>query len=157
MTSDTSRSDLLRPSLVRGGQGLAPYSTQAGFLVGFMGGPLAGLGLALINAQRLKRLPSDLAWLLLALGAYLALEWWLASPAGIEWLQQVEHWLGRRPRPLILTALGLLSFGVASLLHGRSQRQATVMGMDRPKGTWLGIGLIVLGSLLSFGLEEVLR
>lgn len=161
MTSDTSRSDLLRPSLVRGRQGLAPYSTQAGFVVGFIGGPLAGLALALINARRLKRLPGDLAWLLPALGACVAVEWWLASPDGVQWLQQAGQWLGQRPRPLISTALGLLSFGVASLLHGRSQRQASVMGLDRPNGTWLGIGLIVLGTvlggMLAFGFERMMR
>jgi hypothetical protein len=157
VTSDTSRSDLLLPSLGRGQQGSAPYSTQAGFLVSFIGGPVAGLGMALINARRLNRLPRDMAWLLLALCAYVALEWWLTSPGGVQWLQQVTHWLGRPPRSLILTVLGLLSFGLSSLLHGQSQRQATVMGLDRPSGTRLGLGLVVLGSLVSFGVERALR
>lgn len=150
VASDTSRGDLLRPTLGRGRPlAQAPYSAQLGFLAGFFGGPLAGLAVAFINARRLGRLPGDLVWLLGALVAYVVLVWWFSTQDGMHWMAQMGRWLAEWPRELIETLLGVLSFGLASLLHGRSQRQATIMGLSRPNGTLLGLGLIVGGWISS--------
>ena len=150
MTPSFDRDALLRPSLGQGARaGAAPYSQQVSALAAFFGGPVAALGMAGLNSRRLGRLGRDLPWLLLLLAGYLGLEWWMASSHGAPWLARLAEAVGGKVRPPLLTALGLLVFGLASVLHGPSQRLANVMGLDRPKGTAAGLGMIVAGTLVS--------
>lgn len=147
ITRRIARADLLRPSLSHGSQVMAPYSPQAGFVSAFFGGPAAALLMGALNANRLKRLPLDAAWLIAALAAFVGLEYWLSTQAGVDALEVLKDWVGVKPQHTVSTATGLLYFGLCSLMHGRQQRMATLMGLDRPKGLWVGLLAIVLGSL----------
>jgi hypothetical protein len=55
---------------------------------------------------------------------------------------------------LALRALSLAVFAAGLLLHRQRERAAALLGLDRPRGLWVGIGLIV-GGVLVQGLVDV--
>jgi hypothetical protein len=144
-----SQHDLLKPTLDSGAPAsLAPYSVQTMFLVGFFGGPLAALGITGLNSHRLRRFSRDLPLLVTLAVVVVALSWLIfISSTGLparEWINEVMGASGRR---LSSRLLGLLLVGAGYLLHRREQRNADLLGIERPNG-WIG-GLIcfVLGGL----------
>jgi hypothetical protein len=148
---------LLRPSLAAGVGARAPYSAQMGMLASFFGGPFAALAAVLLNALRLRRLrPEALALGALALVMLVADTWLLLDPAPTAAL---AHWLSIRPSNALhlwLRALSLAVFAAGLLLHRQRQRAAELMGLQRPRGFWVGLGLIAAGLLLQVGLAVAL-
>jgi hypothetical protein len=145
-----SQHDLLKPTLDSGAPAsIAPHSVQTMFLVGFCGGPLAALGIIGLNSYRLRRLSRDLPLLATLAVAIVALSWWIfISSTGLparEWINEV---MGASGRTLSFRLFGLLLVGAGYLLHRREQRNADLLGIERPKG-WIG-GLIcfVVGGLV---------
>ena len=157
MSRQISRADLLRPSLGQGSLAQAPYSPQAGFVTAFFGGPVVALVMGALNAHRLQRLPRDLPWLIAALAAVFGFEYWLVTPDGKEAMAVLQDWIGVKPQHTLTTMLGLLAFGLCSLVHGKHQRMANLMGLDRPKGLWMGLGVILVGSLIHGAIRIVLQ
>lgn len=156
---DPTPNALLQPSLGPA-QPLreAPYSGQAGFLVSFFGGPLAACLLSALSARRLGRLPRDLPWLAAVGLAYVGLEWAaLHTAIGQQAMAALNDLLGGSRHDLAHKLLGLLAFGLFSLLHRQEQRTATLMGLDRPNGTWVGLGLIGLGIAASVLIRQALQ
>lgn len=150
--------DLLQPSLQGPAAGRAPYSQTAGFVCAFFGGPPAALLMAGLNAWRLNRWPRDLAWLLPALLLWVAFEaWLLRSDGGAQTVEWLAGWFGRGGVELINRALALACFAAtALLLHRREHRMADLMGLQRPKGWVVGICVILIGNVLSYGLLRLL-
>lgn len=157
MSRQISRADLLRPSLAQDKLAQAPYSTQAGFVTAFLGGPVAALMMAALNAHRLQRLPRDLSWIVAALMGVVGFEYGLTTSEGRNAMTLLQDWIGMKPQHTLTTMLGLLAFGLGSLAHGKQQRAATLIGLDRPKGLWVGLGIIVTGSLVHGLFRLVLR
>ena len=143
---------LLQPSLSGQGQApqAAPYTQQAGFLTAFFGGPFALAIIFAINSKRLSRLGRDAAWIALAALGYAAWVWFCQrTPGG----QEVQAWLvqelGRRGPDIAERFIALAAYALMALCHRREQRSATLFGLDRPNGLWLGLALIVAGNVLS--------
>jgi hypothetical protein len=155
---ERSNHDLLQASLNQSQPRKAPYSGQAGFLVSFFGGPLAACILGALSAQRIGRLQRDLPWLAAAMLAHLGLTWWaLQTALGQQAMTALHDILGSSTGSLVHKLQGLLVFGLFSLLHRREQRAATLMGLDRPNGTWVGLGLIGLGIVFGVLLRRAMQ
>ena len=107
---------LLEPSLRGDGQAVPIYSATTGYLIAFFGGPLAGCGIALIDAYRLRRLgrewPLAIAAVLLTGGLF---AW--QERGGEVW---AERLLGRGAGGLMYRVLGVVFFGAVYLQIGRA-------------------------------------
>lgn len=141
---------LLRPSLSGAGAGVrAPYSTQMGMLASFFGGPFSALAVVGLNAWRLQRLRAEalplalLAVLTIGLDVGLMLRPTLVLPVA-QWLDTPAG----NALHLLVRALSLVVFAAGLLLHRQHQRAADLLGLDRPRGLWVGLGLIVGGFAL---------
>jgi hypothetical protein len=146
---------LLRPSLAAGAGARAPYSTQMGMQVSFFGGPFAALAVLFINATRLRRLRPEALPLALVAAATLALDaWMLLDVAPVLRMSQMLSTSPENALHLALRALSLAVFAAGLLLHRQRERAAALLGLDRPRGLWVGIGLIV-GGVLVQGLVDV--
>lgn len=152
------RHDLLQPSLQGQPAGRAPYSQTVGFVAAFFGGPAAALLLGGLNAWRLGRWPRDLVFLLPAALLWMGLVFGLMRTApGAAVADAATRLVGPRGPELLLRGLGLAYFAFTALwLHRREHRMADLMGLKRPKGWWVGLGLIVAGLALNFGLMALL-
>lgn len=150
--------DLLQPSLQGQPAGRAPYSQSAVFACAFLGGPPAALMMAGLNAWRLGRLPRDLLWLLPALVVWIGIEAWLfRSDSGAMAFKWLAGWFAGGALNVVRTAIGLAYFAIAALLlHRREHRMADLMGLPRPNGWLVGLGVIVVGYLLGRGLLRLL-
>lgn len=151
---------LLRPSLVAGAGVRAPYSLQMGMLASFFGGPFAALAVLLLNASRLQRQRAEVLPLALLVCLTLLLDaWMLLDPAPSQALANLLSTGPDNALRLALRGLSLAVFAAGLLLHRQHQRAADLMGLDRPRGLWVGLGLIVGGLLLQsafdIALEEV--
>lgn len=150
---------LLQPSLSGRGEApqAAPYSQQAGFLTAFFGGPFALAIMFAINSKRLSRLGRDAGWIALAALGYAAWVWFChRTSAGQEVRAWLLHELGRRGPEIAERLIALAGYALMALCHRREQRSATLFGLDRPNGLWLGLGLIVAGNVLSIALVSML-
>jgi hypothetical protein len=149
---------LLRPSLAAGSGVRAPYSLQMGMLASFFGGPFAALAVVLLNALRLQRLRAEALPLALLVFATLAAELWLLlDPAPSLALAGLLSTGPLNALELALRALSLALFADGLLLHRQHQRAADLMGLQRPRGLWVGLGLIAGGLLLQAALDVALH
>ncbi len=85
-----SPDDLLQPSL-RGDVPAnlrAPYSTQTGVLAAWFGGPLAAIGFAVLNAERLGRSRRDALWIAPLFAAWLAILYWHINTDSTNFIKQ---------------------------------------------------------------------
>lgn len=157
--SSSIRHDLLQPSLSDpAAVGAAPYSQQTAMLTAFFGGPLALAVLFAIDARRLGRLGRDAPWIALVVAAYAG--WMLfawTTAAGLSLQVALVEELGRRGPQIVERLIALLGAGLATLLHRKEHRSATLFGLKRPNGWVMGIALIVLGSAATWGLEAGLK
>jgi hypothetical protein len=143
--------DLLQPSLgEQAAPRRSPYSQQVHFLSAFFGGPFAALALAGINAVRLDRIARDAWWIALCALLYVGVEYWLLHGADAKAFTAwgAEH-LGKRWLPYLIRALALAYFVIAVLMHRKEHKMTDLMGLARPSGWLLGIGLILGGWLAS--------
>jgi hypothetical protein len=142
--------DLLRPSL-RGAAVLsAPYSTRVGMLTAFFGGPFAAVALQGINAHRLGRLGREAVLLAGLLLSILALDLWVRRTGALS--EGLAGMLGtdeRDARRILSRAIALGIFALGLFVHRQPQRTADLMGLPRPNGIGVGIGLIIGGTLAS--------
>lgn len=141
---------LLRPSLSGTGAGVrAPYSTQMGMLASFFGGPFSALAVVGLNAWRLQRLRTEALPLALLAVLTLGVDLWLMlRPAAVLPVAQLLHTAPDNAFHLLYRALSLAVFAAGLLLHRQHQRAADLLGLDRPRGLWMGLGLIVGGMAL---------
>ena len=150
-----SRDDLLRPSLQETGVAKVPYSLRVTFLTAFFGGPFAALAITIVNSVRLRRWLRDLAPLGLALAALLAFTlalYWTEWGAG---LRASIDGANKRGIAYLYRVIGLLFFGLGTLLHRKEQRSAELMGLDRPNGWIAGLACLFGGVVLSVALAEL--
>ena len=147
-------SELLRPSLgSHDSPATAIYSVRTGYLSAFIGGPLAAAAVALVNANRLKRLGTDWPVAVLAVLASLGLAWWEIRAGGRSWL---DGRLGRGGSAFVLRITGLAIFGVVYLMHRMYYRGMAVMGGKAPSGWVLGVGAAVAGILATAAIDVAL-
>jgi hypothetical protein len=121
----------------------APYSNTMSFLSAFFGGPLAALVAFGLNVHRLRRWSSD--GLVLVAVSLVTLALWALS-AKFPWDREVPM----RALALLLALAGLWR-------HRIEQRTAELMGIEKPNGFWVGLGLVVAGMYVSRLIEQVLR
>lgn len=117
---------LLEPSLHGEGHVVPIYSATTGYLIAFFGGPIAGCGIALIDAYRLGRLRRDWPLAVAAVLLTSALFAWQAR--GGDAL--AERFLGRGAGELLYRMLGVAFFGVIFLLHRRFYRSMEILGIS---------------------------
>jgi hypothetical protein len=149
----TSRHDLLKPTLDSSAPApIAPYSVQTMFLVAFFGGPLAALGITGLNSYRLRRFSRDLPWLATLAVIAMALSWFvLISSTGLparDWISEV---IGANGRRLVSRLFALLLVGLGFVLHRREQRNADLLGIQRPNG-WIGGTICLVAGGVAFAL-----
>lgn len=140
-----SNDDLLRPTLSDFTRVPALYHPTGFFLAAFFGGPVGAGVYALANAQRLNRLTTDGAVILIVVAAAFLTPIEFAREG---WWASLGEWLGTSPRrtgELLLRALGLASFGLIYLRQRRFFRAATVSGIKPLPGWVPAIAAIVLG------------
>jgi hypothetical protein len=141
------RDDLLQPTLTaERGVATAIYSAQTGFYSAFLGGPVAALLIAGINASRLGRLRQDLPLFAAALAIFIAVAWWMFDGPAVAYL--IERLGGSGPH-LTLRALGLVYFGVFYLVHRRHYRNMEMMGIEPPNGWAVGVPCTLAGFAVS--------
>jgi hypothetical protein len=138
---------LLRPSLsTTETPRRAPFGLQAAFLASFFGGPFTAVAMQGLNAWRLSRLKGDAWWILACLAAYAAFEWWMQlAPAGLEARRWMEAEWGTGVERILRRLIALLIFTLGMLAHRSEQRAADLLGMPRPDGFKVGVGLIAFG------------
>jgi hypothetical protein len=135
--------DLLRPSLSGTNiQATAIYSATTGYLAAFLGGPVAGAIIALLNSSRMRRLAKDWPLALLALALLYVMLWWEIRLGGNEWL---VRYLGASGPQAVRSVVSLLFFCGIYLLHYRSYRSMRLLGVKAPSGWVPGIIAIVIG------------
>lgn len=143
---NSARDQLLQPSLSRpGAVARAPYSSTAGFVASFFGGPFSAVVYMMMNTHRLGRWRQEGAWC--AAAALAALLWLAAWPhwqAGQGVVRAAESLLGqggwRYVTRLFALGLCLAAFGLQRDAH----RAADLFGLPRPNG-WLGGLMALLG------------
>ena len=145
-------SDLLRPSLSADhNPSAAIYTVRTAFLTTFIGGPVAGAAIALLNSYRLRRLSVDwpLALIAIALSALLA---WMATHGGWHWLDAA---LGRGSGSIGARVINLIFFAIVYAFHRTYFKSMSVLGLAAPNGLLVGIGAIILGLLATVGMMKV--
>jgi hypothetical protein len=144
-------SDLLRPSLSADhNPSAAIYTIRTAFLTTFIGGPIAGAAIALLNSYRLKRLTAD--WPLVLVGMALsALLAWMATHGGWHWLDAA---LGRGSGSIGARVINLVYFAIVYAVHRTYFKSMSVLGITAPNGLPVGIGAILLGLFANVGLMK---
>jgi hypothetical protein len=145
--------DLLEPTLGhRASPATSIYSAQTGYVVSFLGGPLAGATIALANAYRLKRLRTDWPLALLAIAATVGPMWW--------WFRGGAHWIaahaGGDAGAVAFRALGLGFFALVYGWHRQYYRNMAFLGLPPPSGWLMGIAAVVASNAVNLGLAAVL-
>jgi hypothetical protein len=134
--------ELLRPSLAADARApQAIYSAGTGFVTSFLGGPVAGATIALINSQRLRRLQVDWPIALLALGISVLVRLSVVDHFW-DWLDGL---LGKGSVRYVADLIGLAFFGVIYALHKPYYRSMSLLGLKAPNGVGIGIAAIALG------------
>jgi hypothetical protein len=137
---------LLQPSLQVQRPKSLPFSLQAQFLTAFFGGPVAALGMGLLNASRLDRLRRDAAWLGALLVLYVALAYgFVLSAAGEAVHAAAVDALGLRAPHYLDTAYALACFSIAAAAHRRGHQAAQLFGLAAPSPWKTGLILVAVG------------
>lgn len=146
--------ELLQPSIAKvDGPQRAIYSTTAGYLTAFFGGPFAAIGMAGLNAWRLGRLRTDAP--ALAGGAALAvgLVVFLLRP---DLFGQADLDFSTRDLRIGVRILALLLFGAFWFLHRRYYRGMQLLGLESPQPWPAAIACIVANFALMWLLLRAL-
>ena len=140
--------NLLQPSLRPTGSAAAIYSIQAGFLVAFIGGPLAAVLFAALNSRRLGRLGPHSPWLVL--GAVVAIGAMVAQVILLDTARAGDGGLVTTQNARIANrAIALLLFGGYYLLHRSQYRSMQFLGLESPTPWLPAILCVVAGSGLT--------
>jgi len=151
MTDD----DLLQPSLSGADvPATSIYSATTGYVAAFIGGPIGGAVVAMVNAWRLNRLAKDWPMALLAVLITWTLLYWEIRLGGSPWL--VEH-LGNGGPRMLLRVVALLYFVAIYGLHYRSYRNMALLGIEPPSGWVLGFIGIAVGLAGTAGLTVLVQ
>ena len=145
--------ELLRPSLTADARApQAIYSAGTGFLSSFLGGPVAGAMIALVNSQRLRRLRIDWPIALLALAINVLVRLSVVDHFW-DWLDGL---LGKGSVRFVADLIGLAFFGVIYALHKPYYRSMSLLGLKAPNGLGLGIVAIALGIAVQMALLRLM-
>ncbi len=148
------KNDLLQPSLsASDATGVSIYSTAAGYIVSYFGGPLAAAIIALLNSFHLGRLHKDWPFGALALLAVPGYFKWLQVGGGQRWLSAV---IGQWSIPYVYRLMGVLFFGLAYLMHRRYYRSMALIGVPARPGWIPGVGAVMAGMAYAFLVVEFL-
>lgn len=147
---NASREGLLRPTLSQETRlAAAPYSVQTTFFTAFFGGPFAAIAILAINSVRLRRVLRDLpvlaATLLLVVGGGWAL---LASTTGTPAREWLDAMLGKGSFRYVYRLVALVIVGIGYFLHRRAQRNAALLGVQRPNGWIAGAICAIAGTVV---------
>jgi hypothetical protein len=147
--------DLLQPSLSRtDAPATSIYSATTGYVAAFLGGPMGGAVVAMVNSWRLKRLGADWPMGLLAVLITATILYWEARMGGEGWL--VERLGSGGPRMLLRVAAILYFVGIYAL-HYKSYRNMALLGIEPPSGWRLGIVGVVVGFAATAGLTALVQ
>lgn len=146
--------DLLQPTLgQRDSAATSIYSALTGYVASFLGGPLAGAAIALVNAHRLRRLRTDWPLGLIAIAATAGpMAWWYRG-GGAQWISARA---GAGAGELALHALGLGFFALVYGWHRQYYRNMALFGLMPPSGWLLGIAAVAASLAVTYGLGTVL-
>jgi len=147
--------DLLQPSLSGSDvPATSIYSATTGYVAAFVGGPIGGAVVAMVNAWRLNRVSKDWPMALLAVLITWTLLYWETRMGGNGWL--AEHLGASGPR-MLLRVLALAYFVGIYGLHYKSYRNMALLGIVPPSGWVLGVVGIVIGLAGTAGLTALVR
>lgn len=145
--------ELLRPSLTADARApQAIYSAGTGFVTSFLGGPVAGAMIALLNSQRLRRLRFDWPIGLLALAINVLVSLSVADHFW-DWLDGL---LGKGSVRYVVDLIGLGFFGAIYTLHRPYYRSMSLLGLKAPNGLGVGIAAIALGLAVQYALLRLM-
>lgn len=156
--SNASIERLLEPSL--GGHeppALAPFSTTALFVTGFVGGPLGLLFCFTANVHRLRRWRQDAVFLALMTVVLLTAAWLPLMPVGKPLYALITSVLGSGSLSVwgsLCTALGSLA---AMHRHARERRAAELSGLKVKDGFVHCLAMVVVAIGLSFLLAKLMK
>ena len=146
--------ELLRPSLTADARAPeAIYSAGTGFLASFLGGPVAGAMIALLNSHRLRRLGVDWPIALLAIGLSVGVRLSVVNHFW-DWLDGL---LGKGSVRYVAKLIGLAFFGMIYALHKPFYRSMSLFGLRAPNGLGIGIAAIGLGVAVQFALFHLIH
>lgn len=141
--------NLLKPELAHVDARKPMYSVRAGFLVAFLGGPLAVTLFCGLNSWRQDRLPQDLPFY--ALGALLAIGLVVTALLAPELLAFAGDDAAGTLR-VANRALALLLFGLYYLVLKQNYRASELFG-DEPPNPWgAGIACAAVAALIVVGI-----
>ena len=143
-----SLDDLLKPSLSSPRDVRSLYSVRANYLVAFVGGVYASIGMGVANSLRAQRLQRDWPVYLAAFVGWTAFVLWYSRATALGTPPAWAGVLGAHHRTLniIGRALGLALFGIVYLRHQALFRAAEALGVGAPS-PWK-VGLVVCGLAL---------
>jgi hypothetical protein len=146
--------ELLRPSLTADARAPeAIYSAGTGFLTSFLGGPVAGAMIALLNSHRLRRLGRDWPIALLALGISVLVRLSVVDHFW-DWLDGL---LGKGSIRYVADLIGMVFFGLIYALHKPFYRSMSLLGLKAPpNGLGVGLAAIGLGIAVQFALFRLI-
>jgi hypothetical protein len=151
----SERDDLLRPSLQASDAGQkAIYSTTAGYLTAFFGGPFAAIGMSALNAWRLGRLRADALAMVAALALTFTVFAFLLRPDAFG---QPDLEITTRSIRLATRVLGLALFGAFWLLHKRYYRGMQLLGLPPPNPWPAAIACAAIDFAITMGLVAWVR
>jgi hypothetical protein len=146
---------LLIPSLSHDeGDVQAIYSPTALMLTAFFGGPFAVILMTALNSQKLKRVRTDVSYLLF--GAALSTAF-IKLMYGSAIAATVFPAAGENAPRLLVRAVSLALFAGAYGLHRRAYRNMRFAGLAAPRALPVALGCIVLGSLLLSAVIALVR
>lgn len=152
-----SLDDLLKPSLSSARDVRSLYSVRANYLVAFVGGVYASIGMGVANSLRAKRLRRDWPLYLVALVGWTAFVFWYARETALGTPPAWAGLLGAHPRTLnvITRALALAFFGVVYLRHQTLFRAAAALGVDAPSPWKAGLIVCGLATVITLGVGAI--
>ena len=156
-------SHLLEPVLDESRASEPLFSNAANFWVAFLGGPFALLGFSWLNTKRLGRQSEDL-WLyvlcavLSIVGFAVVVGYAIQSDPALSADDDIWSAIGshRREIRFVPRLMGVALYGVFFFLYRRFYKAAAMYRQEHPSPWSAGIGAVVLGGVLQFGVLLVL-
>lgn len=132
----------------------AIYSPTALALTAFFGGPFAVILMTALNTQKLKRVRTDVPYLLFGAAVSTA---FIKLMYGSVIAANVFPAAGDNAPRLLVRALSLVLFAGAYGLHRRAYRNMRFAGLAAPRALPAALGCIVLGSILLGAVVTLVR
>ncbi len=154
--SEKGEAGLLKPSLSPE-TAIAPlYSVGTGYVLGFLGGPIAAGIIMAINARRLGRLAQD-AWIFVLVFVLSSVLLFTAFKVPGMFMFELGDGEPRSVARLAMAGAGILTMGLLYLKYQTHYRAMALSGMESPSPWKMGIAVLVIAIAIQFAVVFVLE